>query len=206
MRNPIRCLTIGAILMAVSVANAGNPGTQWRITVSVSASGMSSPAHVSEMCVTGGGQDQPAPPSGQNDCKYTELARSADTVRYAIECKAMKGTGQMTYSADHYLGKFDLQGEHGPVSSTYEGQKLGTCNSAQANSGALSNAGAANSSAAASSVGVAAVAGNALSTAGSETKDAVKDVATDTAQSAQDDAKQAVKDKATSVLKGLFGR
>ena len=199
MPNPIRCLTIAVILAAAATVAAANPGSKWRITVSVSAQGMSLPAQVSEMCVAGGGQDPPPPPSGQNDCQYTETARTGNTVRYAIECKAMKGTGQISYSADHYSGKFDLQGEHGPVSSTYEGQKLGTCDAAQASN-------ATRSSAADTSSSSVAAAANAASAVGTEVKDTAAAAATDAAQSAKDDAKESVKDKATGVLKGLFGR
>jgi hypothetical protein len=193
-----RSLLAACALMAC-VAIAGTPGSQWRFTVSISAPGLNLPAQLSEMCVTGSSQDRPLP-SGQNGCKYTELSHSGNTVRYAVECKAMKGTGEITYGADHYVGKFDMQGEHGAVSATYAGQKLGTCDSPRANNAAPSGAVSSNSSS------VAAAAGNAVSTAGSEVKDVATDAATDTAQSAKDDATQSVKEKASSVLKGLFGR
>jgi len=199
---------MGILLAAASMAAVADPGVQWRVTTSMSGLGMNMPSRISDICVTGNKQDQP-PPSGQGDCQYTEMSRTGSTVHYVVRCKNMKGAGDISYAADHYSGKFDMQSDRGKLSATYEGQKLGTCENTQAQSGTGSDAtakGAANRSAA---PGASSTVGSELQSAAvagaSQVKDAATDVASDAAQSAKDDATQSVKDKVENKLKGLFG-
>ncbi len=215
MHPHIRTLALVFMVAATGTVAAADTGTLWHVTTSISGPGMSPPARVTDVCVTGGKQDQP-PPAGQSDCQYTELSRSGTTVRYAVQCSTMKGTGEISYTPDHYSGKFDMQAAQGAVSATYEGRKLGTCTGAGANSGTQLGNGArrdgvdgqtdqgTRAPGAFGAVGSEVKSG--ISTGAGEVKDAATDVATDAAQSVKDNATQSVKDRAESVLHGLFGR
>jgi hypothetical protein len=190
----VRGLAVVTLITAAGRALAGDPGTQWQITTSMSGMGMSLPSRVTETCVTGSKQDQPAP-TAQNDCHFTETSRSGPTVQFAVQCKSMRGTGTISYGADHYSGKFDMQSDRGAMSLTYEGQKLGSCDGAQSSSsGGNSSAVSGATSAVGSEVKDAASAG------ATEVKDAATGVATEAAQSAKDGANQAVQDKVQGVL------
>ena len=223
MNSNLRTLVFVSMVAAAGGARAADTGTLWHVTTSMSGMGMNMPSRGTDMCVAGSQQNQP-PPGGQSDCHYTEVSRSGSTVRYAVQCNTMKGTGEISYSADRYTGKFDMQSSRGDMSVTYEGQRVGTCDAAQANgaphasgaaqtsSGAQAAAGAlsgAASTAASSAVGGAvsptsSAATGAASTVGSEVKSGiaqgasqVKDAATDVAT----DAAQSAKDDATQSVK-----
>jgi hypothetical protein len=195
----VRGLTVAALVTAAGVALAGDSGTKWRITTSMSGMGMSLPSRVTESCVTGSGQDQPAP-TAQSDCQFTETSRSGATVQFAVQCKSMKGTGTISYASDHYSGKFDMQSDRGAMSVTYDGQKLGSCDATQANASAAGSAASSAASAVGSEVKDAAAAG------ATEVKDAATEVASDAAQSAKDTANQAVQDKVQDKVQGVLDK
>jgi Protein of unknown function (DUF3617) len=176
----IRGVAAVSLLAAVGAAFAADSGTEWRITTSFSGMGMNMPSRVSQSCVAGTQQNQP-PPATQGDCQTSELSRNDSTVRYAVQCKNMKGTGEITYSADHYVGKFDMQSDRGTMTISYQGQKVGPCDP---QAGSQVKAG--------------------IDAGASEVKGAATDVATDAAQSVKDDATQSAKNKAENALKGLF--
>lgn len=198
MHHTLRVLTFMSILAATGAAMAADPGAnaKWRITTSMTGMGMSMPARVVEMCISADKQNQP-PPSGQGECQYTQISRSGATVSYSVQCRTMKGTGQITYSADRYSGKFDLQSDQGALSATYEGEKIGSCDLSESNTGSAAPS-------AMSAVG-SQVKSGVVEGAG-EVKAAAADVATDATQAVKDEATQSVTDKAVNALKGLFGR
>jgi len=190
----VRGFAVLSLVTAAGTAIASDPGTQWRITTSMSGMGMNLPSRVTESCVTGSKQDQPAP-TAQSDCQFTETSRVGSTVQFAVQCKSMKGTGTISYGADHYSGKFDMQSDRGVMSVTYDGQKLGSCDATQSkgtagNSSAVTGA----TSAVGSEVKDTASAG------ATQVKDAATGVASDAAQSAKDGATQSVQEKTQSLL------
>ncbi|HEY4211087.1 MAG TPA: DUF3617 family protein [Steroidobacteraceae bacterium] len=126
-------------------ADAPPTGTRWEVTTSMNGMGISLPGQVTQVCSTGDHQDKPLPPqSKQNNCSYTQLSQTGNSAKYAIKCGGdhpMEGTGEMTYSSDHYTGKFNLNaGPQGQMAMTFEGRKMGTCTGTEANNPAKVNA------------------------------------------------------------------
>ena len=194
MHHIARGLAIATLVTAAGTAAASDPGTQWRITTTMTGMGMSPPSRVTESCVTGSKQAQPTP-TAQSDCQFTETSRSGPTVQFAVQCKSMRGTGTISYGADRYSGKFDMQSERGAMTVTYDGQKLGSCDAT------LSNGSVGSSSAvsgAASAVG--SEVQDTVSAGATQVKDTATEVASDAAQSAKDGATQAVQEKTQGLL------
>lgn len=136
--NPrVRLLLAGLLCAVVTVAAlAAAPGTKWRITVSMNGMGMNLPPHTMNICATGEQQDRPPPSMQNSNCSVTQVSQSGNTVRYALHCtgpEKMDGSGEITYTADHYTGHFDVQTAHGAMSTTYDGQKLGACDGTEDN-------------------------------------------------------------------------
>ncbi len=207
MNRLIGSMVLISVAAAAGQSFAADPGTRWRVTTSMSGLGFDVPPRVVETCAVGDRQAQP-PPTAQKDCKFTELSRDGSTVRYSVHCSTMDGAGEITYGADHYSGKFNMQMPRGTVTATYEGEKLGSCNGTEANTNAGLNGSSSQSGINTSSGGAMSTVGSAVksgvATGAGEIKDTATEVATDATQSAKDDAKESVKEKAESALRGLF--
>lgn len=128
-------LAIFALPLTAAVVHAG-PGTEWRVTTSMSGMGMSAPARSREICATGADQNRPAPVAQSSDCTFTPLGSSGGTTRYAMRCSRanLRGTGAIHYEPGHYQGLFDVNTPHGAMTLRYEGQKLGACDGGESDS------------------------------------------------------------------------
>lgn len=94
MNRFVRNIAFISLVAAVATqAVAADPGTRWRVTTSLSGTDINLPSRVVETCAVGDHQSQP-PPTAQKDCKFTELSRDGNTVRYSVHCSTMDGTGQ----------------------------------------------------------------------------------------------------------------
>ena len=73
---------------------------------------------------------------GRNrDCQIKDMRISGNTATWTMHCNNPQfiadGTGQSTFSADAYQGKFSMsattQGTHMQMSTTFTGKRLGNC-------------------------------------------------------------------------------
>jgi hypothetical protein len=129
-----------AAALTAAVAHAqSTPGTKWRVVTTLNGMGMSLPNQTTEICSTGDKQDQPAPPSRNGECSYSEVSHLGSTIKYTMHCagkEPMDGQGEINYGPGHYTGKITVKMARGEMDMNFEGTKLGACTGNEANGAA----------------------------------------------------------------------
>ena len=125
------------LFLAAATAHAqSTPGTRWRVVTTLNGMGMSLPNQTTEICSTGEHQEQPLPPSRNNECSYSVLSRTGSTIKYSMHCtgkEPMDGLGEIHYGPGHYTGKITVKMARGEMDMNFEGTKLGACTGDEAN-------------------------------------------------------------------------
>jgi hypothetical protein len=134
MKQPVIALILCAAV-PLALAAGTPPGEKWKITSNVQMEGMSMPSSTAEICKQPG--DDSVPVKADSNCKVYDVTRSGNVQSFKMRCTgkdAMEGSGQFTYvGKDHYQGKLLLKTDGQTMTMASEGQKLGSCDGAEAN-------------------------------------------------------------------------
>jgi hypothetical protein len=135
MKQVSTAILLACASVSLAVAAAASQGEKWKITSSVQMEGMSMPGQSAEICKEPG--EDTVPVRTESNCQVYDVTRSGNVQNFKMRCTgkdAMEGTGQFTYlGKDHYQGKMQMKVEGETMTMSYEGQKLGSCDGAEAN-------------------------------------------------------------------------
>ena len=135
---PFRALT-AALLLATPVLTAGNAAAQaprgelWETTSQMSMEGMpmKMPSRTAKVCSP---TEWREPPSGQKNCKSSNMKVEGNKVTWDVECTdpTMKGTGEiLREDSDNYSGTIKFTSERGNMTIKVTGKKVGPCDNPQ---------------------------------------------------------------------------
>ncbi len=121
---------LAAITLLVLASPAGAAeGESWQLSQKMVMQGMSMPAMSSKICVP---KDAPADemvPSGDDNCRMTDLRSSGSKTSYRFECtgkEAASGEGEFErLGPDAYRGRTVMRSEDGEMILEYEGRRMG---------------------------------------------------------------------------------
>lgn len=122
-------------LVPIALAQGAAPGEKWHVTVTMQAAGLSLPARTVDVCTNPADRNS-VPVSSDRNCQVYDVTRSGNTQSFKMRCtgrQQMDGSGEITYSGDHYQGRFNAATGGTSVAMTYEGQKLGSCDGSEVN-------------------------------------------------------------------------
>jgi hypothetical protein len=126
-------LAIVAVVPASASSNPQKPG-KWKVTMQMEMPGMpmKMPPMSFEVCLTEEDLKDPqkaVPNDPKSDCKVGDYKIDGNTVTWTVDCpkQKMKGAGEITFSAESYSGKMDMQMGEQEMSTKYSGKWMGTC-------------------------------------------------------------------------------
>jgi hypothetical protein len=147
----IAAAAVVAVVFASAALAAQGPrrdGT-WEVTMQMEMpnmpAGMTMPPMKSTQCITkeqandpknlAPGRPQRGGQVGSNDnCTFTDYKEVGNKVTWSMKCggaQPMSGTGEITYSADSYVGQMVMNIERGgqsmQVTNKYNGKRTGDC-------------------------------------------------------------------------------
>ena len=116
--------------LAVSVVTAQSPMRpgNWESTMQMQMPGMAMPAMKNTKCVTAEQLKDPvqALPSAAPGCTMSNYKNEGSKVTWAMACKDMSGTGEITFKGDVYEGQMNVTQPHEMVMKM-SGKRLGDC-------------------------------------------------------------------------------
>ena len=124
----IAVLACGLAASVVSAQSPMRPGN-WETTVQMEMPGMSMPATKTAKCVTAAQLKDPVQsvPSTAPGCTMSNYKVEGSKVTWAMACKDMSGTGEMTFKGDDtYVGQINVTAPHAMVMKM-TGKRIGDC-------------------------------------------------------------------------------
>lgn len=129
--------TTAAVLLFVAspaLAQAPEPGDEWRITMSMSAEGFNMPGRTSTQCIARA-QRAYAPEPDDKNCRVLDVQTSGDTTTMRMVCtgdEPMEGTGTFTTTDKIMKGEMVMKMRRGTARMTYAGENTGKACDAKA--------------------------------------------------------------------------
>ena len=125
---------LAAASLAAQPAKSPQKPGKWQVRMEMEIPGVPAkmPAITNEMCLTEADLADPqkaVPNDSKSDCKVSDYTVKDNKVTWSMECpkQKMKGTGEMTFTADAYTGIMNVSSDQQKMSMKYTGKYLGAC-------------------------------------------------------------------------------
>lgn len=122
---------LAAVLCGTAIgAAAADSGDRYRVTTRMQMAGMTMPVRPVEVCTA---RAQPVSEQAipkEKDCQVQDFRIQGGKASYRIVCtgtNAMTGDGEMESLPDGYRGSMKVLAQGEPMTMSYEGKRIGTC-------------------------------------------------------------------------------